>query len=104
MIGAGIHSFASLPISIVGANSVMLGTLLSAAEYDGWIAWGHEASVVMMAPIAYWIACAWWGAKRRCRGVDDRASRRGPDQGEQRPETRESNRFFSHQGDGRSDP
>jgi hypothetical protein len=32
---------ASLPISIVGAHSIMLGTLLSAAEYDGWITWGH---------------------------------------------------------------
>lgn len=50
--------FASLPISIVGANSIMLGTLFSAAEYDGWITWRHEASVVMLMPILLWVACA----------------------------------------------
>lgn len=29
----------------------MLGTLLSAAELDGWIDWGHEASIAMVVPI-----------------------------------------------------
>lgn len=53
--------FAALPISIVGANSIMLGTLLSAAEYDGWITWGHEASVVMLIPIIVWATCAYSG-------------------------------------------
>jgi hypothetical protein len=47
--------FASLPIAIVGANSIMLGTLLSAAEYDGWISWGHGASVVMLISILLWV-------------------------------------------------
>lgn len=49
---------ARLPISIVGANSIMLGTLLNAAEYDDWITWGHEASVVMLIPILLWVICA----------------------------------------------
>lgn len=29
-----------LPISIMALNSITLGTTTSAAEYDGWIAWG----------------------------------------------------------------
>lgn len=53
-----IRWFASLTISIVGANSIMLGTLLSATEYDGWITWGHEASGVMLLPIMLWVVCA----------------------------------------------
>lgn len=46
--------FAELPIGQVGTHSVMLGVLLSAAEWDGWIDWGHEASIVMVGPIAVW--------------------------------------------------
>lgn len=46
--------FASLPISIVALNSIMLGTITSAAEFDGWITWGHEASVLMVVPIVVW--------------------------------------------------
>jgi len=51
--------FASLPISIVALNSIMLGTITSAAEYDGWITWGHEASGLMVVPIAVWAVCVY---------------------------------------------
>ena len=37
----------------------MLGTLFSAAEYDGWITWGHEASVLMVVPIVAWVVCVY---------------------------------------------
>ena len=47
--------FASLPITLVAAHSIMLGIVLSAAEWDGWISWGHEASIVMIAPIIAWV-------------------------------------------------
>ena len=51
--------FANIPVSIVALHSIIFGTLLSAAEYDGWISWGHEASALMVVPIAAWAACAW---------------------------------------------
>lgn len=41
-------------MSLVAAHSVMLGIVLGAAEWDGWITWGHEASIVMAAPIVAW--------------------------------------------------
>jgi len=50
--------FASLPVSIVALHSIMVGTITSAAEYDGWITWGHEASVLMVVPIVLWVLCA----------------------------------------------
>lgn len=52
--------FAALPVSIVALHSIMLGTIASAAEYDGWITWGHEASGLMVVPIVVWAvrACA----------------------------------------------
>jgi len=59
-----IRWFAALPISIVGSNAIMFGTLLSAAEYDGWITWGHEASVVMLLPIAICAVTAWLTSSR----------------------------------------
>lgn len=46
-----VAHFSALPITLVGAHSIMLGTLLSAAELDGWIDWGHEASIAMVVPI-----------------------------------------------------
>lgn len=49
--------FASRPISIVALHSIMLGTIASAAEYDGWITWWHEASGLMAVPILVWVAC-----------------------------------------------
>jgi len=49
-----VRWFASLPISIVALHSIMLGMITSAAEYDGWISWGHEASVLMVVPIVVW--------------------------------------------------
>lgn len=52
-----IHWFASLPISIVALHSIMVGTITSAAEYDGRITWGHEMSVLMVVPIVLWAAC-----------------------------------------------
>lgn len=52
------RQFAALPISIVALHSIILGTIASAAEYDGWISWGHEASVLMIVPILSWVACA----------------------------------------------
>lgn len=51
--------FARLPIGVVGAHSVMLGVLLSAAEWDGWIDWGHEASIMMVVPIVGWVVLKW---------------------------------------------
>lgn len=51
--------FASLPISIVALHSIMLGTIASAAEYDGWITWGHEASGLMVVPIVVSVVCAY---------------------------------------------
>lgn len=51
--------FASLPISIVALHSIMLGTITSAAEYDGWISWGREASVLMLVPIGLWAVCVY---------------------------------------------
>lgn len=51
--------FASIPISIVALHSIMLGTLTSAGEYDGWISWGHEASVLMVVPIVASAACTY---------------------------------------------
>lgn len=51
--------FASLPISIVALHSIMLGTITSAAEYDGWITWGHEASGLMVVPILAWAGCVY---------------------------------------------
>lgn len=51
--------FASLPVSIVALHSIILGTIASAAEYDGWITWGHEASVLMVVPIALWAVCVY---------------------------------------------
>lgn len=52
------RSFASLPISIVALNSIMLGTIASAIEYDDWITWGHEASGLMVVQIVLWAVCA----------------------------------------------
>ncbi len=52
-----IHWFASLPISIVALHSIMLGTITSAAEFDGWITWAHEVSGLMVAPIVLWAVC-----------------------------------------------
>ncbi|OQZ07361.1 MAG: hypothetical protein B6D36_00290 [Planctomycetes bacterium UTPLA1] len=49
-----IRWFAKLPIGLVAAHSIMLGVVLSAAEWDGWITWGHEASIVMVVPIIVW--------------------------------------------------
>ena len=46
-----VARFSALPIALVGAHAIMLGTLLSAAELDGWIDWGHEASIAMVVPI-----------------------------------------------------
>lgn len=54
-----VHWFASLPISIVALHSIMLGTITSAAEFDGWINWGHEASVLMVVPIVAWAVCVY---------------------------------------------
>jgi hypothetical protein len=51
-----IRWYAGLPIGLVGAHSIFLGLLLSAAEWDGWVSWGHEASIIMVLPIALWIA------------------------------------------------
>ena len=51
--------FASIPISIVALHSIMVGTIASVAEYDGWITWGHEASGAMVLPIVAWALCAW---------------------------------------------
>lgn len=49
-----IRWFASQPVSLVTAQSIMLGILFSSAEWDGWIGWGHEASIVMIVPIIVW--------------------------------------------------
>lgn len=49
-----VRWFANLPITLVAAHSIMLGIVLSAAEWDGWISWGHEASIVMLVPIVAW--------------------------------------------------
>jgi hypothetical protein len=54
-----VRWFASLPISIVALHSILLGTISSAAEYDGWISWGHEASVLMAVPILVWLVCVY---------------------------------------------
>ena len=51
--------FAALPVSIVALHSIILGTIASAAEYDGWITWGHEASALMVVPIALWAVCVY---------------------------------------------
>ena len=51
--------FAAVPISMVALHSIMLGTIASAAEYDGWISWGHEASALMVVPIVAWAVCAY---------------------------------------------
>jgi hypothetical protein len=57
--------FASLPISIVALHSIMVGTITSAAKYDGWITWGHEASVPMVMPIVVWAMCGSMVRRRR---------------------------------------
>ena len=49
--------FATHPLSTVALHSIMLGTIARAAEYDTWITWGHEASVLMVVPIVVWAAC-----------------------------------------------
>ena len=49
-----IRWLARQPVSLVAAHSIMLGILFSAAEWDGWIGWGHEASIVMIVPIIVW--------------------------------------------------
>lgn len=46
--------FAKLPTGLIAAHSIMLGVVLSAAEREGWITWGHEASIVMVVPIVAW--------------------------------------------------
>jgi hypothetical protein len=52
---AFIRWFASQPVSFVAAHSIMLGIVLSAAEWEGWITWGYEASIVMVVPIIAWV-------------------------------------------------
>ena len=54
-----VRWFAALPISIVALHSIILGTIASAAEYDGWIGWGHEASALMVVPIVLWLVCVY---------------------------------------------
>jgi hypothetical protein len=55
-----IHWFARLPITIVSANSLFAGLILSATEDAGWNDWGHEASIVMVVPIVTWAVASWW--------------------------------------------
>ena len=50
-----IRWFAALPIGLVATHSIMLGVLLSALEFEGWISWGHEGLLVAMAPIVVWV-------------------------------------------------
>ena len=42
--------FTSLRISIVALHPIIVSAIASAAEYDGWITWGHEASLLMVMP------------------------------------------------------
>ena len=49
-----IRWYAGLPIGLVGAHSAFFGLFFIGAELDGWIDWGVDASLLMMAPIVLW--------------------------------------------------
>jgi hypothetical protein len=48
-----------LPVTIVAANSLFAGLILSACEAAGWISWGHEALLVGIVPVTAWAMAMW---------------------------------------------
>jgi hypothetical protein len=55
--------FVSLPATLVAANFLFAGLILSVCELAGWIDWGHEALVVASIPAVVWAVAVW----RTCR-------------------------------------
>lgn len=61
---AFVRWLTSFPLTIVAANSLFAGLILSACEAAGWIGWGHEVFLVALVPVIAW-ALALWMAERR---------------------------------------
>jgi len=51
--------FVSLPATLVAANFLFLGLILSVCEFIGWIDWGHEALFVGVVPAIIWAVAMW---------------------------------------------
>jgi hypothetical protein len=51
---------ASFPLTIVAANSLFIGLILSVCEAAGWIDWGHEALLVAIVPVTAWAVATWF--------------------------------------------
>jgi hypothetical protein len=51
--------FVSLPATLVAANFLFGGLILSACELAGWIDWGHEALLVAVVPAIIWAVAMW---------------------------------------------
>jgi hypothetical protein len=56
---AMVRWLTSFPSTIVAANSLFVGLILSACEAAGWIRWGHEAFFVSIVPVIVWALAMW---------------------------------------------
>jgi hypothetical protein len=54
-----LHRFASLPLLLVAAYSLLLGLVLSATEAAGWNDGGHYGLLLAVVPIIGWAAARW---------------------------------------------
>lgn len=54
-----IHWFASLPLMLVAAQSLIVGLVLSSTEAAGWNEWGHEGLLLAAIPNVGWAVARW---------------------------------------------
>ncbi len=54
-----IRWFASLPLTLVAAHSLLAGLLLSSTEAAGWNEWGHYGLLLAVVPIVAWLLARW---------------------------------------------
>lgn len=61
-----VRWFASLPLTLVAAHSLLAALVLSSTESIGWNTWGHEFLLLPIVPIIAWAVANWWiGQKKK---------------------------------------